>query len=102
MYTGIFDTSSDRNLTILGGRFSVADSNGSPVENLAILDGKNNAITGLGNGIDSNSTFVAVEVSDSTLWAGGNVTGHVGDSTVQGFVTYDLEKGKISQDQPGH
>ncbi|THD00390.1 hypothetical protein EYZ11_000117 [Aspergillus tanneri] len=99
-YTGIYDSSSGRNLTILGGSFTTASTNGSKIENLAMLDGSNGAIRGLGAGVDSNSTFLALAVSGDRLYAGGNITGKVGDSSLKGLVVYDLENGTFAQTQP--
>ncbi|OJJ55159.1 hypothetical protein ASPSYDRAFT_34960 [Aspergillus sydowii CBS 593.65] len=97
--TGIYDTSSDRNLTILGGHFN-ATTNGATVRNLAILDGSKGSITGLGDEIDSNSTFLAFAVSSDILYAGGMVTGKVGQSELNGLVLYDLENRTMAQYQP--
>ncbi|GAB1215656.1 hypothetical protein ATERTT37_004848 [Aspergillus terreus] len=99
-YTGVYDTSSGRNLTILGGRFTTTASNGSQIHNLAMVDGNEGTISGLGSGVDSNSTFLTFVVSGDTLYAGGNVTGHVGDSALGGFVVYDLENGTFAETQP--
>lgn len=99
-FTGVYDTNSGRNLTIVGGHFSATLSEGSTVENLAILDGSENTITGFGKGVDSNSTFLAMDVSGDTLFAGGNVTGAVGESRLNGYVAYDLSSGKFVQNQP--
>ncbi|KAE8147738.1 cortical protein marker for cell polarity-domain-containing protein [Aspergillus avenaceus] len=99
-YTGIYDTRSNRNLTILGGRFTTTGSDTSPVKNLAIIDGSDSTIKGLDTGVDSNSTFLALAVSQDKLYAGGNVTGSIGDSKLNGLVVYDLENGTYAQKQP--
>ncbi|KAK1143907.1 hypothetical protein N8T08_006022 [Aspergillus melleus] len=99
-HTGIYDSSSDRNLTILGGHFTTMSNNGSEVENIAILDGTQGTIYGLGAGVDRNSTVLALAVSEDWLYAGGNLTGAVGDSVLNGLVAYDLENGTYAQKQP--
>ena len=99
-YTGTFDTSSGRNLTILGGHFTVTTNKGSTIENLAIINGADHSVTGLRSGIDSNSTFLAMAVADNKLWAGGNLTGSVGDSRLNGFVAYDLANGDYVPNPP--
>lgn len=98
--TGVYDTDSDRNLTIVGGQFSARSSKGSTIENVAILDGSNNTIYGLPSGLNGDSTFLAMLVHNDTLYAGGNVTGTIADSEVRGVVAYDLSKGVYAQSQP--
>ncbi|KKK20710.1 hypothetical protein P175DRAFT_0445334 [Aspergillus ochraceoroseus IBT 24754] len=99
-YTGIYDISSDRNLTILGGHFTATASNGSAIENIVILDGSNGTISGIGAGVDSNSTFLTFAISDDVLYAGGMITGAVGNSGLNGLVLYDLENRTIAHNQP--
>ncbi|KAJ5183148.1 hypothetical protein N7492_000764 [Penicillium capsulatum] len=98
--TGVYDTDSDRNLTIVGGQFSARSSKGSTIENVAILDGSNNTIYGLPSGLSDNSTFLSMLVHNNTLYAGGNVTGTIADSKVGGLIAYDLSKGAYSETQP--
>lgn len=100
IFAGYVDKSSGRNLTILGGHFSAISSNKSSVQNLLILDEKHNNATGLGPGVENNSTFVSLAVSNNTLYAGGNVTGSVGKSELNGLVLYDLSRGKLVDNQP--
>ncbi|KAL4792806.1 cortical protein marker for cell polarity-domain-containing protein [Aspergillus venezuelensis] len=97
--TGIYDTSSGRNVTILGGHFNVT-VNESTVHNLAFLDGDTGAITGLGSDVDSNSTFQSLAIADDVLYAGGRVTGSVGNIQLGGLVMYDLENSTLAQEQP--
>ncbi|PYI30403.1 cellular morphogenesis protein [Aspergillus indologenus CBS 114.80] len=99
-FTGIFDTSSSRNRTILGGHFSTNATNGSVIENFAIIDGRDGSISGLGAGVDSNSTFLTFMISDEVLYAGGNITGKVGSSTLNGFVLYNLNNDTFVKNQP--
>lgn len=99
-YTGIYDTNSGRNLTIIGGHFSATTNKGSTLDNVVIHNGDDDTLIGFGKGVDSNSTFLAFSVSGDTLYAGGNVTGTVGQSTLNGYVAFDLSSGDFAQDQP--
>lgn len=99
-FTGIYDTKSGRNLTIVGGRFRATTTDGSTIENLAILDGEDGSVAGWGEGVDSNSTILSLAVSGDTLYAGGNVTGKVSGSSLKGFVAYDLSSGDFVDNQP--
>ncbi|KAK4189008.1 cortical protein marker for cell polarity-domain-containing protein [Podospora australis] len=92
--TGVFDKGSEpkkRNHTILGGHFTARLADGSTAENLVIIDGNDNdRVFGLGQGISSNSTFVALAVHGDVLFAGGKVTGTVSGAAVNGLITYNL------------
>ncbi|KAK4660298.1 hypothetical protein QC762_117750 [Podospora pseudocomata] len=89
--TGVFDSSNSRNLTILGGHFTATDSDGSEIHNLAIIDGADgDKVSGFGQEIAQNSTFVALAVHGDTLFAGGKVRGNVNGVNVSGLVTYNL------------
>lgn len=94
--TGVFYQDSGKDLIIIGGHFSVEGKNGQ-VDNLAIIDGDN--ITGL-NGVNSTSTFSALHVHSGILYAGGAISGRVGQVDVSGLVLYDLVNGKMADDQP--
>ncbi|KAL4753478.1 hypothetical protein BDW72DRAFT_25910 [Aspergillus terricola var. indicus] len=97
--TGIYDTGSGRNLTILGGHFNLS-TNGHAVRNLAFLDGGAGSISGLGTEVENNSTFMAFAITSNVLYAGGRVTGTVGKNEIDGLVLYDLQNGTIAQEQP--
>ncbi|KAL4782658.1 cortical protein marker for cell polarity-domain-containing protein [Aspergillus varians] len=97
-FTGIYDIGSGRNLTILGGHFNVT-ANGSTICNLAILDGEKGTISGLGTEVDTNSTFLSFAIASNILYAGGTVTGNVGNTELNGLVLYDLENRTIAQEQ---
>lgn len=101
-HVGIYDTDSSRNLTILGGQFSAHASDGSTVENLVLIDGSKDSISGIGDGVDSNSTFIALAVADDTLYAGGTVTGAVGKANISlnGVVAWDLSDNDFARMQP--
>jgi hypothetical protein len=98
--TGVYDTESGRNLTIVGGQFVTTASNGSTVNNLAFLNSTEQTITGLPQGLDRNSTVLSLLVHNDTLYAGGLITGSVGGSIVSGLVTYDLSKNTFQESQP--
>lgn len=85
--------------TILAGHFAATDKDGQNITNVAIID-SNNAITGFGSEIDSNSTFGALGLLGNVLFAGGLVTGKVGDNRVAGVVAYDLANNKFQGTQP--
>ncbi|KAI9784157.1 MAG: hypothetical protein M1839_002662 [Geoglossum umbratile] len=94
--TGYFYESGNRNLTILGGHFTARGSNGSNVDNLVFINGSNNdAVTGMGSGLNSDSTFLALAVQSDTLYAGGIVTGRINGANVSGLVVYDLVGAKF-------
>ncbi|ODM20059.1 hypothetical protein SI65_05045 [Aspergillus cristatus] len=101
-YIGIYDTSSDRNLTVLGGQFSVHSSDGSTINNLILLDGSKETVTTIDTGVDHNSTFLSLAVTDDTLYAGGKVTGSVGKANVElnGILAWDLSKDEWANMQP--
>ncbi|KAL2266622.1 hypothetical protein VTJ83DRAFT_5974 [Remersonia thermophila] len=99
--TGVFDTNNGRNLTILGGHFSAKASDGSTIHNLAILDGSDNdKVTGLGDQISDNSTFVAMAVEGDILYAGGRVSGTVNGANVNGLITYNLASRSFNTQPP--
>ncbi|EFW99786.1 cellular morphogenesis protein [Grosmannia clavigera kw1407] len=99
--TGVFDTSGSRNKTILGGHFSAKSTNGTTIENLLIIDhNKNGSVSGLGSGISNSSTFAALAVTGSTLFAGGNVTGTVNSASVTGLVSYNLATDSFTMQPP--
>lgn len=98
--TGVYDTESGRNLTIVGGQFATTGSKGSPVNNVAFLNGTDQTLTGLPLGVDSNSTIYSLFVFNDTLYAGGDLTGSIGDSSVSGLVTFDLSTNDYQTSQP--
>ncbi|KAL3462335.1 cortical protein marker for cell polarity-domain-containing protein [Aspergillus heterothallicus] len=99
-HIGIYDTSSGRNLTILGGHFNVTTSDGSTVRNLVVLDGSNGTISGFGNELDTNSTFRALAIASDILYAGGRISGTVDETALNGLVLYGLQNRTLAQNQP--
>ena len=85
--------------TILAGHFAATDKDGQNITNVAII-GSDNAITGFGDEVDSNSTFIALGLLGDILFAGGVITGQVGDNSVAGVVAYDLANNKFQSTQP--
>ncbi|KAF7714194.1 Uncharacterized protein PECH_000315 [Penicillium ucsense] len=98
--SGVYDTESNRNLTILGGHFTALGSNGSVIHNVAILNGTEQRVTGLPSGLNSNSTVHAMAVHNNTLYVAGVVTGTIGGSSVSGMVAYDLSRNSFKDSQP--
>ncbi|TWU77178.1 hypothetical protein ED733_008524 [Metarhizium rileyi] len=89
--TGTFYSTDSSNITVLAGHFTAKSANGSTVNNLMILDGKDNeSITGLGSSISTDSTFITVALQGSVLYAGGMVSGTVAGNQIHGLVSYDL------------
>ena len=101
--TGLFDTDSDRNLTIIAGHFTAKGTDGSTIENLAIAnttgDGKQ-TVTGLAKGIDSSSIFLALARTGDTLYAGGMVAGNVESTDINGLVVWDLASSTFNSSLP--
>lgn len=99
--TGTYDQNDGRNLSIFGGHFSATASDGSTIRNLLFSNGSDSeVVTGLPSGIDSNSTFLALTVQSGILFAGGSVSGSVGDSHINGLVLYDLASASFRSVQP--
>ncbi|KAG5917384.1 hypothetical protein E4U42_007258 [Claviceps africana] len=89
--TGTFYSNDKSNITVLAGHFSARSANGSAVNNLMFIDGNNNgSISGVGSTISADSTFMAVALRGSVLYAGGMVKGTVNGAQVQGVVAYDV------------
>ena len=90
-------TTGGQNVTILGGHFTAQNS----IKNLLFVNGSNNdAVAGLPSGVNDNSTFVTLEVHGSLLFAGGRVTGRLGDRTVSGVLIYDMDTADFAANQP--
>lgn len=90
--TGTFYEENGKNITILAGHFTAQATDGSTINNLVLIDGdKNDNVTGLGDGISADSTFTALALRGSTLFAGGKISGEVDGGDVSGMVIYDVE-----------
>ncbi|KAK8138702.1 hypothetical protein PG984_002082 [Apiospora sp. TS-2023a] len=98
---GTFYKEGGLNVTIFAGHFSATDSAGNSIANMAFVDGiANNKVTGLPAGVSNESTFRAVAVQGSTLFAGGRVNGTVDGSPVNGLVSFDMTNKKFNQQPP--
>ena len=101
--TGLFDTDNGQNITVLAGSFQATASDGTALNNLAILNSTGNGaqgVSGLASGLDSNSTFRVLSRNGSTLFAGGEVTGTVDSSAVNGLVIWDLSNNVFMPQPP--
>jgi hypothetical protein len=99
--TGLIYTESELNITILAGHFAATGSDGSNITNLIFVNGTNSdTVTGMGDGIDSDSVFLSVATYDTTLFAGGQISGKVNDNTVKALVLYDLSTASYVATQP--
>ena len=99
--TGYFYEAGGRNVTILGGHFTVKASNGSNFDNLVFVNGSNaDAVTGTGPGLSKDSVFRSVAVQQDTLYAGGKVSGAIDDANVNGLILYDLIRADYVRPQP--
>lgn len=89
--TGLFYARDSHNIVILGGHFSAAGSDGSEVNNLALVDGSNgNSVTGVGPSLSKESKILAMSVHEDTLFAGGSLTGTVNQANIGGLISYNL------------
>ncbi|EXJ63879.1 hypothetical protein A1O7_00214 [Cladophialophora yegresii CBS 114405] len=99
--TGLYYTENDQNVTIMGGHFAATATGGAIIENLMFLNfSNNNRVTGPPPGLDTNSTIVAMALSGNILFAGGNVSGQVGNANVAGLVLYDMSTAAFRDVQP--
>ena len=101
VYEGYFYEEHNLNITILGGRFEATASNGSMVEDLLFINNTDSSqtVTGI-TGLDSGSTVVAVDVHDTSLFAGGAFSGTVNGRDVNGLLRYELASGAPADTQP--
>ncbi len=97
--TGLFHADNGLNVTILGGHFTATGSNGSTINNLAFVN-SSGTVTGLAPGLDTDSTFLSLAVTNSVLYAGGTITGKVNNANVNGLIVYDLAQAGFSYPQP--
>ncbi|POS88454.1 hypothetical protein EPUL_000147 [Erysiphe pulchra] len=89
--TGLFYARDSHNIVILGGHFSAAGSDGSEVNNLALIDGSNgNSVTGVGPSLSKESKILAMSVHEDTLFAGGSLIGKVNEADIGGLISYNL------------
>ena len=101
--TGLFYDSNGLNVTVLGGTFTATATNGTRIDNLAILNNTGSdrgLVSGLPIGLDSDSTFLALAATGTLLYAGGTVQGTVNNAPVNGLIVYDLEAAGYAYPQP--
>ena len=99
--TASFYKENGMDLTILAGHFATTGSDGSNVTNLLIIDGKDdNSVTGFDDDVNEASVITALGIVDSTLFAGGKVSGTVNGDRIAGIVAYDLTAKKYADTQP--
>lgn len=98
---GMFYGQSNLNITIVGGNFAATASNGSMVQNLLFINDTTSpsTVTGI-TGLESSSTFVAMDTIQTLLFAGGSITGTVNGHAVNGLVVYDLGVADFAPTQP--
>lgn len=91
--TGYFSEKNGLDVTILGGHFTTQGTNGSTVENLALIYGSdhNQVVGTVGDGT-SDAAVLALEVKDTTLFAGGSLP--------NGYIVYDLNARQPTTPQP--
>lgn len=89
--TGAYYQEDGKNITVLAGHFSAQDANGTTINNLVLIDGKNkDSISGLGEGVSADSSIVTVALKGSVLYAGGKLSGRVNGGAVGGIIAYDI------------
>ncbi|KAI0911612.1 cortical protein marker for cell polarity-domain-containing protein [Ustulina deusta] len=99
--TGVFDTNSGRNITVLAGHFVAKSTNGSTIYNLALIDRKNSdSVTGLGTELPPESIFLALAIQGDTVFAGGRVNGTIQESPVNGLISYNVASGSLDSQPP--
>ncbi|KAF4472418.1 Pst1p [Fusarium albosuccineum] len=96
--TGIFYDDNDYNITVLAGHFTSQSSNGTDIDNIVILE--DDSAIGLGSGISSGSTFFTLAVRNGILFAGGDISGTIDETDVQGLISYDLESKSFTNQPP--
>ncbi|KAI5265284.1 hypothetical protein E4T47_08584 [Aureobasidium subglaciale] len=99
--TGYFYLENGKNMTILGGHFTANSSAGSTINNLLIIDNTNGQnVIGLPNTIDADSAILALDVRDTSLFAGGSITGSANGDDVNGLLVWDLSTSALATSQP--
>ncbi|KAK5131423.1 hypothetical protein LTR08_000959 [Meristemomyces frigidus] len=101
VYNGKFYGDNGFNITILGGHFAATATNGSTIENLLFINNTATpqVITGV-TGLDTDSTFMAMDTYQTSLFAGGMVSGTIEGNEVNGLIAYNLATGAYAAAQP--
>jgi len=93
---GAFYTGNNNNITVVAGQFDI-----SGASNLAFVNGnKNNAISGLPSGLESNASVYALLVDSNRLYIGGEFTGTINANPVEGLAFYDFSTSNFDTIQP--
>lgn len=99
--TGYFYLDNGKNMTILGGHFTANSSAESTINNLLIIDNTNGqSVIGLPSTIDADSTVLALDVRDTSLFVGGSITGTANDNDIEGLLVWDLSTNALATGQP--
>ncbi|KAF2151708.1 hypothetical protein K461DRAFT_279198 [Myriangium duriaei CBS 260.36] len=99
--TGLFLEQNNLNLTAIGGHFTANASDGSVINNFAVITGGTNGrVTGLPSTVSANSTILAMDTKDTILFIGGQISGTAGSNDVGGFLVYDLSANQLAGTQP--
>ena len=102
--TGLYVKSNGQNLTVLAGHFAATATDGSTVNNIAIVnntDSNNATVRGFANGVNADSIFMALALSQdgNLLYAGGMLTGTINNSPINGLAVWDLQKSAFASQQ---
>ena len=93
---GAFYSGDNSNITIVAGHFTLAGAT-----NLAFINGKNNAVSGLPVGsLPTNASIYALLVDGGRLYIGGDFSGTVNSNTVSALVFYDFSTSAFATVQP--
>jgi hypothetical protein len=99
--TAAFYKENDMNKTVLAGHFAATGTDGKNITSLLIVDGKDSdKVTGLGDEIDSNSTFTALGFLGNLMFAGGPVSGTINNIKIAGILAYDFGSSNYASTQP--
>lgn len=100
---GLWDTDGGRNMSIIGGHFNAIATNGSTINNLALVNYNSTGVTSITgittSSINSSSVFQALAVQGNTLYAGGSVSGNASGAAVGGVLVWDLAAGDFASPQ---
>ncbi|KAH6998257.1 cortical protein marker for cell polarity-domain-containing protein [Ilyonectria sp. MPI-CAGE-AT-0026] len=96
--TGLFYDENDRNITVLAGHFTTNSTTGNEVNNIVLIEDEK--VTGLSSNLSSDSIFVTLAMRDSTLFAGGTISGTINDDEINGLVSYDVESKSFGSQPP--
>jgi hypothetical protein len=101
VYKGLYVNNNNLKISAFGGSFSTTASNGSLVQNLVFVNntGSNQVITGVSS-LGSDSVIMSLDVSSSTLFAGGSIGGSINGNSINGLFAFDLAANTFTSPQP--